>query len=82
MNEEAILHFNKKNKIWHWHVTFKNLQVAGWAITLKKAEEKAFEVANNLPKVERINTVYNPAKDIKLAEGKIKDSFVDLTDSK
>jgi hypothetical protein len=81
MREDVIIHFDGINGSWLWSLVKGKYQARGTARTLEDAEDKAFEVAHQLPDVRFINTIYNPAKDIKLAEGKIKDSFVNLTNS-
>jgi hypothetical protein len=81
MNEDIVIHFDGINGSWLWSLVKGKYQARGAAETLELAEDKAFEVADQLPNVRHINTIYNPAKPIKLAEGKIKDSFVNLTDS-
>jgi hypothetical protein len=81
MREDVTIYFDGINGSWLWTLAKGKYQARGTSKTLEDAEDKAFEVADQLPNIGHIHTVYNPAKDVKLAEGKIKDSFVNLTDS-
>lgn len=77
MSEEIIIHFDKINGSWMWSLEKGKYQMRGVQETLDKAEQYAYEVANQLPDAGTIHTVYNPAKYIKSGDGKMKDQFID-----
>ena len=77
MVEDITIHFDGINGSWLWSLEKGKYRAKGVKDTLEKAEQYAFEVANQLPEAGIIHTIYNPGKNIKSGSGKIKEQFID-----
>jgi len=76
MREDVKIKFEQKNDRWTWHLSKGKFQSGGMHESLEKAEQYAFEVANELPDVGVIHTSYNPGKPTEPATGTFEDALV------
>lgn len=62
--EDILITFESHNDLWHWHLIKGKYAAGGTTNSLDKAEDKAFEVADQLPNAGVIQTKYIPGKPV------------------
>jgi hypothetical protein len=77
IKEDVEITFNLINDSWHWRLVKGKYQMQGFCDTLEKAEDKAYEVLDQLPNNGIIHTIFTKGKSVKMETGSIKDSLAD-----